>query len=520
MSKPTRERKPEAQQRQAVALRRALQASEARFHAIVDRSADGVVVVGTDGAILFVNPGAVALLGRPAEQLVGEVFGVPIVPGEVTEIDLLQQKGRPRSAEMRVTATEWQNKPAYLATLRDVTERKRREEKTKQAVRRRDLFLAALSHELRNPLGAIVSASHVLRRAPDSGAAGDRAREVIDTQSRLMKRLLDDLLDVARISCGKIELRPEPLDMRDVLHTAAGTVRSGARKKGLRLQVNIDEDEELPVKADPTRLQQIIVNLLTNAVRYNKPGGYVRLSAHRDGKRAVVRVLDNGAGIPAEKLATVFEPFQQGEMGLDRTESGLGIGLALVRSLVALHGGSVEAHSDGPDRGAEFVVRLPLSKTVPAEPEEDEADQSVVPEHRILIVEDNDNAREMLKSLLELEGHTVQAAGDARAALELLDMHPPQVALIDIGLPEVDGFELVRRIRSDRRYDDVYLVALTGYGQLEDRREARQAGFDAHLVKPLDFEAFNRLLTESRKRRSRRSTHSQRAAADRQARSA
>jgi len=484
-------------------LRRALSASEARFQAIVDRSADGVVVVSTNGVIRFVNPGAERLLGRRARSLLGEVFGVPIVPGEVTEIDLLQRKGRPRAAEMRVTETEWQGERAYLATLRDVTERKRREEEAREGVRRRDLFLAALSHELRNPLGAIVSASHVLRCAQNDEHSVSRARDVIDRQSQLMKRLLDDLLDVARISCGKIELRPEPIDLREILHAAAGSVRTAARERNVRVEVVADQDKPLPLRADSTRLSQVLVNLLTNAVRYNKSGGFVHLSAETSADEVIIRVTDNGIGIPPDKLENIFEPFQQGDVALDRQDMGLGIGLALVYSLVHLHGGRIEAHSDGPHQGSAFTVYLPLMKSQETmeQPRNDSAPGDV-PEHRILVVEDNESAREMLKSLLELEGHDVAVAADAHQALEVMDLQTPEVALVDIGLPKVDGIELARRIRREDRYDQVFLIALTGYGQAEDRRQTSAAGFDAHLVKPLDFNEFSRLLSQVSRRES------------------
>jgi len=485
-------------------LRQALRAADARFHAIVDRSADGVVVVREDGVIRFVNPAAERLLGRPAQRLLGGVFGVPIVPGEVTEIDLLHKGGASRSAEMRVTATQWQGQPAYLATLRDVTERKRREQETQEAVRRRDLFLASLSHELRNPLGAIVSANHILARAADNPATVERSREVIDRQGRLMKRLLDDLLDVARISCGKIELRTEPLDLRELVESAVATIREAAEEKSLRIELRMDAEQPVPVDADPARMQQVLVNLLTNAVRYSNPGGLIELSAQREEGRAVLRVRDNGIGITADKMPEIFEPFQQGDVTLDRRDVGLGIGLSLVQSLVQLHGGEVRASSEGVNRGSEFTVKLPLGRSVEViQTPEGGSTMDAVPEHRIMIVEDNENAREMLQSLLELEGHDVQSAADAHEALELMELSPPDVALVDIGLPDIDGFELARRLRANSQYDSVFLIALTGYGQPEDRRAATEAGFDAHLVKPLDMDAFCRLLRDGCRRPGR-----------------
>lgn len=482
-------------------LLQTLAASESRFHAIVNRSADGVVVVTTEGVIRFVNPAAEWLLGRTAEQLLGEVFGVPIVPGEVTEIELLPHRGQPRSVEMRVVQTQWLGEAAHLATLRDVTERKRREDEAREGVRRRDEFLATLSHELRNPLAAIVHSAQVLQQAADDPASVGRVAEVICREGDLMTRLLDDLLDVTRISRGKCMLQRERIDLRDVARAAAIAVEPAMQNRRIRFEVQVS-DEPIPVHADPVRLQQVLMNLLTNAVRYGRPGGETRLGATRNATHAIVRVIDDGVGIAAERLASIFEPFQQGEVPLDRCGVGLGIGLTLVRSLVGMHEGEVTANSEGLGRGSEFTVRLPLAVEVAAAPSlaVHPGGSSTAPsppsELRMLVVEDNGAAREMLHALLELEGHHVATAAHAKAALELLEFQPFDVALIDIGLPDVDGFELARMIRARRSFDPILLAALTGYGQPEDRRRALEAGFDVHLVKPLDFGKFAEILNE------------------------
>ncbi len=482
-------------------LARTLEASEARFHAIVNRSADGVVVVTTEGVIRFVNPATEWLLGRTAEQLLGEAFGVPIVPGEATEIELLLHRSQPRSVEMRVVQTQWLGEPAHLATLRDVTERKRREDEAREGVRRRDEFLATLSHELRNPLAAIVHSAQVLLRAADDPASIRRIAEVICREGDLMTRLLDDLLDVTRISRGKCILQRERIDVRDVARAAAIAVEPAMQNQRIRFDVQLS-NESIPVHVDPVRLQQALMNLLTNAVRYGRPGGETRLEATRDASHAIVRVVDDGIGIAAERLASIFEPFQQGEVPLDRRGVGLGIGLTLVRSLIEMHGGEVTANSEGLGCGSQFTVRLPLAVEVAEAPSLAirPVGSSTAPpppsELRMLVVEDNGAAREMLHALLELEGHHVATAAHAEAALELLDFQPFDVALIDIGLPDVDGFELARMIRARRSFDPMLLAALTGYGQPEDRRRALEAGFDIHLVKPLDFAKFTEILNE------------------------
>lgn len=316
-----------------------------------------------------------------------------------------------------------------------------------------------------------------------------------------MTRLLDDLLDMTRISRGKCTLQCERIDLRDVARAAAMAVEPAMRNRSIRFVVQLI-DEPILVHADPIRLRQVLMNLLTNAVRYGHSGGETLLEVTCDATHAIVRVGDDGIGIAAERLAPIFEPSQQGEVPLDRCGIGSGIGLTLVRSLVQMHGGEVTADSKGRGHGSEFTVRLPLAAEKAAVPSHTDnlANCSTAtpppPELRILVVEDNGAAREMLHALLELDGHHVATAVHAKAALELLDFQPFDVALIDIGLPEIDGFELTRMIRARREFDHILLAALTGYGQPEDRRRALEAGFDIHLVKPLDFSKFAEILNE------------------------
>lgn len=475
-------------------LRRALEASEARFRAIVHRNADGVVVVGTKGVIKYVNPAAEVLLRRPANQLVGQVFGVPVAPGEATEIELLNSDGGQCIAEMRVVETQWLGQCAYLATLRDVTERKQREVEAREAVRRRDQFLAMLSHELRNPLAAIVNAAYILRRSRPKERRLARAADVIGSQSQHMVRLLDDLLDVSRISRGMIELRRQPLDLVSLLTEAARSVGSAMEENEIQFTLDLPPSG-LFAEVDPARMHQVIVNLLTNAARYNNPGGNVQLSAWGEDGEVVFEIEDDGIGIDEAKLQSIFEPFFQGETTLARSDAGLGIGLALVRLLVDLHGGGVSAHSEGPGRGSRFTVRLPAVEA-PTAPIPGGAAGRCDHTAYIHVIEDSESAREMLKSLLEMEGHRVDVAPDGEVGLELIRKYRPDVALVDIGLPAIDGYELARRLKRDPSSAGTYLVALTGYGQPEDERRALDAGFDAHMVKPLDLRRFCELLAE------------------------
>ena len=384
-----------------------------------------------------------------------------------------------------------------IGIFRDVTEQKRNQEKIHDAVVRRDQFLAMLSHELRNPLGAMVSAAQLLNH---DDTPLDRRKQLLDVlmrQTQQMSRLLDDLLEVSRVTQGKIELRTRALDIRPIVEEAAEAVHELLQTRNLSLKVEI-ASEPLVVDCDPARLQQVQVNLLNNAAKYTPPGGHVTLSATRDGQQVLLRVQDDGVGIPAQMLDDVFELFVQSNRTLDRADGGLGVGLTLVRGLVERHGGSVSAHSEGEGLGSEFIVRLPFSDktpaTVPPPKVEKMADYQASPKLHVVVVEDNDDSRMMLCELLELSGFECHAAASGTLGLEVIDELCPDVALIDIGLPEIDGLEVARRLRRNSKHRQLHLIALTGYGQREDRAAARNAGFDAHLVKPVDFQALMTLL--------------------------
>jgi two-component system CheB/CheR fusion protein len=390
-----------------------------------------------------------------------------------------------------------------IGIFRDVSEQIRAQGRIEEAVRRRDQFLAMLSHELRNPLGAIVTATALIERDTTPLERKQQLFDVLRRQSGQMARLLDDLLEVSRVTQDKIELKKRVLDLRTIVKDAADVVSELMEARGLRFSIELD-DEPLLVEGDASRLQQIQVNLLTNAAKYTPRGGSVQLSAKREEGRVVVRVRDDGAGIPKHLLEDVFELFVQAQRTLDRSEGGLGVGLTLVRGLVAQHGGEVTAHSDGEGKGSEFVVRLPAVERRPGtdrvlEPPEAAADSAVGRDGKrvsVVVVEDNADSRIMMCELLELNGFDCRTAETGADGLSLIDEVRPDVALIDIGLPEIDGLELAQRLRQDPKHSDTYLVALTGYGQREDRESALAAGFDAHLVKPVDTGALVRLLSE------------------------
>jgi signal transduction histidine kinase/ActR/RegA family two-component response regulator len=363
------------------------------------------------------------------------------------------------------------------------------------ANRAKDEFLAMLGHELRNPLAAIGNAAQVLDRSGPLEAAAARASAVIHRQVRHLAGLVDDLLDAARVSSGKIVLRTAAVDL------GAAAARGVANAPAPHHTVHVDA-RTVWIRADEVRLEQIIGNLLSNALRYTPAGGTIAVHAWADGDEAVLEVADTGAGIAPALLPRIFEPFVQGERTVDRTHGGLGLGLALVKRLVEMHGGHVSAASEGPGRGSTFTVRLPRI----APPVVDAGagpSAAKVPPRRILIVEDNADAREVLALSLTLEGHEVHEAVDGRTGLEAALRLTPDVVLLDVGLPGADGYEIARRLRATEAGRRMLLVALTGYGQADDRRRAMAAGFDIHLVKPVApehlVEALRRAPTTTRR---------------------
>jgi CheY-like chemotaxis protein len=369
-----------------------------------------------------------------------------------------------------------------------------------------------LSHELRNPLSAISSSIHVLRTQGADNPLLDHASEVARRQVEHVAHLLDDLLDTARITRSKIELRRQPLDLRRVLRDAVelATPRSAGRRQEIIVSLS---PEPIPVEGDPDRLQQVVGNLLNNATKYTPEGGHISVSAGTEEGKAVVRVSDDGIGIPPELIPHVFDLFVQAKRSPDRSQGGLGLGLTLVHHLTELHGGSVEAHSAGDGKGSEFVVRLPLSSKLVDDADGAGSNASseaqygsnaaeniqparLNPVKRILLVDDNADTADLLALALGMDGHEVMIVHDGPEALRVSAEWHPEVVLLDIGLPGMDGYEVARRLRQKPGLSGVALVAVTGYGQEEDRQRAREAGFDRHLVKPADLDAIKRMLQE------------------------
>lgn len=380
-------------------------------------------------------------------------------------------------------------------TTRDITEHKRAADALQESARRKDEFLATLAHELRNPLAPIVTALEVLRLRIDDPAAVHRARETIQRQVDHMRRLVDDLLDVARITRGMVGLQLERVDLGSVLTSAVQMARPLIDQRGQELTVSVPL-ERVCLPGDPHRLIQVLTNLLTNAAKFTPEGGQLFVIAEHRNAEVVIRVRDTGKGIPAEMLPHIFDLFTQVNPSIDRAEGGLGLGLTLVQKLVEMHGGRVEAHSPGSGLGSEFVVRLPAPLQVPLTEECAPSDHSVPASAslRILAVDDNVDAADTLAELLPLWGHQVRVAYTGPEALALAQETRPDVILLDIGLPGLDGYTIAQKIRNDAELAVIRLVAVTGFGQAEDRQRAREAGFDAHLTKPVDPDELRRLL--------------------------
>jgi PAS domain S-box-containing protein len=385
----------------------------------------------------------------------------------------------------------------------DLIERLRFEEALRETDRRKDEFLAMLAHELRNPLAPIRNAVQIFRGKGLPVPELQWATEVIDRQVHQMTRLVDDLLDVSRITRGNVELRKEYVELGDVLNSAIEATRPLIEKWGHELTVSLPL-QPVGLEADPTRLAQVFLNLLNNAAKYTDRGGRIQLTAAREVDHAVVRLKDNGVGIPPEMLARVFDLFVQVDRSGQRSDGGLGIGLTLVQRLVEMHGGTIEARSDGPGRGSEFVVRLPaLGEGRVLSAAADAREQvAATPARRILVVDDNRDAADSLGLLLRMMGNEVHTAHDGLEAVGAASAFRPDVILLDIGLPKLNGYEVARRIREQEGGSDVLLIALTGWGHDEDRRRSREAGFDRHLTKPVEFRTLQKLLGETNPPRS------------------
>ncbi len=476
-------------------------------------AADPLIIEDLHGIIIFVNREATRCYGWSREELLGNSVEVLVPESELTRSREFRAQCRVRKPTRNIETarrcklgqlcevlltlsliTDSIGTPVAIASsAKDISAQRKAETVARDALKRRDQFLAMLSHELRNPLGAVLNATYVLDDNCTVRKACKSPCQVIQRQTHQMSRLLDDLLDVTRVTQGKIELVLKPVDVHESIETVLTTVRNKVVERKQNLQVDVDP-RPMMVHGDATRLQQIQANLLTNAIKYTPPGGKIWLRVFPERDDVVLSVRDTGEGIPADMLDCVFELFVQARATLDRSDGGMGVGLTLVKQLVELHGGTVSAHSGGQGQGTEFVVRLPAYRAAKQEEQPDADSPREKHSGRILIVEDNADSRDMLKSLLEIYGYDVTAAADGLVGLDLLQNRDFDLALVDIGLPGIDGYELARTLRRDARHDGIRLVALTGYGADADRRAVKEAGFDDHLIKPLRREDLDTVL--------------------------
>jgi len=374
-------------------------------------------------------------------------------------------------------------------------EERARRTAAEEADRRKDEFLGMLAHELRNPLGPILNAAHLLRMIESKEARLKELGIIIDRQVKHMTRLIDDLLDSTRLAHGKILLRKEYCDLSQIIRQTAEDYRSAFDESNLRLEVHVP-NTPIWVEGDPTRLVQVIGNLFNNANKFTDPGGLItiRLEHEKKDHAAVISISDSGIGIEPKMLPYIFDVFRQADQGLDRSRGGLGLGLALVKGLVELHHGEVNVTSEGLGKGTKFTIRLPAEATPPMVAS---ADPVVIPEgtkYRILLVEDNKLTAESTRLLLDDDGYEVQTASNGKTALEIAQVFHPQVVLCDIGLPAMDGYEVIRSLRQVEELSSAYVIAMTGYGREEDQRKAREAGFDLHMTKPIDYNNLRQTL--------------------------
>ncbi len=477
-----------------------LRGADAPYRALIEQMQEGAVTLNDAADIVYCNRYFAELVDTPLQQVLGTplwrfvdeddhlALAALVAAGIGKLSTCLVQAGRP-SIDVRVSVStvvvdEVAHRSLMVTDLRAIT-------KVQRESQSKDEFLAMLAHELRNPLGAIGGAVQVLGMETSLEPRGVRARDVIRRQVMNMARLVDDLLDVGRVVTGKIVLVKHRVDLAE---TARACVTSMMASQSLERRVELSAASVF-VQADPVRLEQVVGNLVSNALKFTPPGQRVRVVVEADGSEAVLRVVDEGVGIPSEVLPRIFDLFVQATVAPDRSKGGLGIGLTMVRRLVELHGGTVAAESAGVDRGSTFTVRLPVAPAAVAVPAE-VASATKSAAKRVLLVDDHADAREMNAIVLQVDGHAVFEAGDGDEALAVFRRERPAVAVVDIGLPGMDGHELARRIRSEPGGWDVTLIALTGYGFPDDRARSQAAGFDRHLVKPVAPEDLRKALDE------------------------
>jgi PAS domain S-box-containing protein len=494
-----------------------LRQSEERFRLLVESVNDyAIFMLDPTGHVISWNAGAQRIKGYTAGEIMGQHFS-RFYPLQDIDAGKPTQELRKALSSGRVEDEGWRLRKdgsrfwanviitavhdsegrlrGFAKVTRDLTER-RRTEALEAAGREMSEFLAMLSHELRNPLAPIRNAVALMVASSIQNPTMAWARDVIDRQTAVLARLVDDLLDVTRITLGKISLRLEPTEIAAAINRSVEATRPLMELRKHKLTVNLCDDP-LPVQADLLRITQVITNLLTNAAKYTPDGGYVELTCEHESQHVVVRVRDNGIGMTPDLIARIFDLFAQGNQSLDRREGGLGIGLTLARKLVMLHGGTLTARSDGPGRGSDFAVRLPLMTADRTRAEEVTPARTFSGKgRRILVVDDNQDAAQSLALLVMMWGFDASVVHDGSAAVEAIQAHPPDLVLLDIGLPGMDGYAVARHVRQTPALASLPIIAVSGYGQEEDQQRARAAGFNDHLVKPVDADLLRGKLAD------------------------
>jgi PAS domain S-box-containing protein len=509
-----------AQQRARMEHQEAVSQRE-QLRATLSCMADGVLVADAKGHLTLMNPAAEAMTGWSLAEARGKplwevftirkedsehsiAFKIDVVLSDgqtvhdASRLSLMTRLGRPIPVAYSAAAIRDASDGVTGAVLifRDESERRRTEQALRNADKRKDEFLATLAHELRNPLAPICMGLELLNNAIDDPAESAEIRGMLIRQSQHMVRLIDDLLDVSRITRGRLELRKCQVELADVIRNAVEATRPLIESGHQQLVLDLP-DKPIRLYADPNRLTQVFSNLLNNAAKYTPSEGRIELSAAHDGRHVVVTVADTGIGIPADKLGYIFEMFTQVEGTEERIQSGLGIGLTLVRRLVEMHGGSVEVQSDGEKLGSKFSVRvpiLPLPEEARTPRDDDTVIAAVANSHRVLVVDDNVDALDSLSMLVALMGNEICKARDGLEAVRAAETFRPDIVLMDLGMPNLNGYEAAKRMREEPWGRELTLVATSGWGQDEHRRLSREAGFDHHLVKPVDLAALQSVL--------------------------
>ena len=490
--------------------------------AIVESSDDAIISKSLEGVIQTWNAAAERLFGFTAEEAVGRHISIVIPPDRIAEEDQiiasLKAGGRIEHFETERVRNDGQRINVSLTIspikddsgnvvgaskiARDITDRirlmndlQRLAADLSAADQRKNEFLTTLAHELRNPLAPMSNMLEVLKRAGNDGEILQRAHETLERQLNQMIRLVDDLLDLNRITHDRLELRRSEVELSSVIQQAVEVAHPLIDAAQQELIVDLPK-EPVYLDADRARLAQVFGNLLNNSCKYTRPNGTIALSAKRVDDEVLVSVKDNGAGIPPNKISSIFDMFMQVDRSSERSQGGLGIGLTLVRRLVEMHGGSIEARSEGEGRGSEFIVRLPVISRAADPSPASEIETESASGRRVLIVDDNLDSADSLAMLLNITGNKTFLAHDGVAALEAVEKYRPEVILLDIGLPKLDGHEVCRRVRELPWGKDIVIIALTGWGQEDDRRKSDEAGFNGHLVKPVDYDRLLELLGE------------------------